>query len=210
MSTLPNQFHVQLRRYVEETAGSVGTLTTQVATNTSNISSNTAAIAVNAADIASNTAAIAALSTAGWASYTNDASDVTVLPDAWTDVPCNKATSVTTYLPSGVTSLVDANGYFDLSELTVGDFVIICPDVYLNTTVINAVAKFRFTYGVAESRELVFRFDMGCNYGLKPNLTFVLPVASTDTRDNPVKLQAWLSEKGSVGCNSHNVQVIES
>lgn len=217
MSTLPNQFHVQLRRLVEEAIGSGGSLATQVATNTANIatnsgniSTNTADISTNAAAIAANTAAIAALSTAGWASYANDAADSTVLSEVWVDVPCNKSSSVTTYLPSGVTSLVDGSGYFDLSELTVGDFVIICPDVYLNTTVINAVAKFRYTYGVAETREFVYRFDMGCNYGLKPNLNLVLPVDSTDTRDNPVKLQAWLSEKGSVGCNSHNVQVIES
>lgn len=203
MSTLPNQYHVQLRRLVEETVGSVSSVVSDVATNTADI-------ATNAANIAANTAAIAALSTSGWAQYTNTAADVSVLAEVWTDVPNNKNSSVTTYLPAGVTSLVDGSGYFDLSELTVGDFVILCPDVYLNTTVINAVAKFRYTYGVAETREFVYRFDMGCNYGLKPNLDFVLPIVSTDVRDNPVKLQCWLSEQGSVGCNHFNVQVIET
>ena len=204
MSTLPNQFHTQLRRLVQDSVGDITTLTASVATNTADI-------AANAADIAANTAAIAALSSAGWAEYTNTAAAAEVLSKAWVDVPNNKNTSEETYIPAGVTQLMDSSGYIDLTDLAVGDTVIITPDFFFEGTIINSVCRVKYVYGASSEVEYtVGRHDGDLEYDFRPVCSLLLPISSTTVRDNPVKIQFWSSEAGDLHSNRCTIQVIES
>jgi len=193
MSTLPNIQHAQLRRLVQETVGDGTDLDARVT--------------ANEADIAE----LQAEGKAGWGAYWHTGAASVVPAEGWTDVPQDRGTSVLTYLPDAVTSLVDSDGYVDLTEVAVGDAVIIAPEIQFTTTVTNAIFRVRYTYGTASERIVhTARLDAGCSYVYSPQCDFVLPVHDSTINSNPVKIQVWCNEEGSVDCNYTYIQVIES
>lgn len=138
--------------------------------------------------------------------YNHAGNTVSLTADTWTDIPNDGAGAFTnrTYAPEGVTELLDvATGYLDLSELSLGDTVLVRNDFQINPNTNNALIEFRYVLGTGggeytlETQEGRLDSGSGKNYrfSLKPDLIYM---GDDNTRLNPIKLQVKLSTGGTL------------
>ncbi len=144
----------------------------------------------------------------GYADY-NDASTasapVTLVADTWTTLPNDGLGLFTneSYLPSTVTTLLDAGGGIDISGLELGSDILIRPDFTVTPSANNSALFFRFSLGTGAGSytlESSFgRLDLGAGLPYRHALQAMYVYAGdTNTRDNPVNLQIKLSGGGTV------------
>lgn len=144
----------------------------------------------------------------GYADY-NDASTasapVTLVADTWTTLPNDGLGSFTneSYLPENVTTLLDAGGGIDISQLELGSDILVRPDFTVTPSANNSALFFRFSLGTGAGSytlESSFgRLDLGAGIPYRHALqAMYIYAGDTNTRDNPVDLQIKLSGGGTV------------
>lgn len=150
----------------------------------------------------------------GFVDYNDTTGDVSLTTDTWTDVPNNTlgAFTNTTYIPSGVTSLIDdTTGYLDFTDLDLGREILIRNDFTINPSTNNALLQVRYVLGTgAGEYALLFwseRLDSGSGVDYPRVLTFPIYMGDTNTRDNPGKLQVKLSTTGTLNNNGSYISV---
>ena len=147
--------------------------------------------------------------TDGIADYNDTATastPINLVANTWTTLTNNGAGAFTntSYLPEGVTNLMDTStGQFDFSELALGDYVIIRNDYTVTPNTNNALLELRYQLGNGGGaytlQKTVGRLDSGSGIGytfaLTPDFIYM---GDANTRDNPVTLQIRLSTSGTV------------
>ena len=133
---------------------------------------------------------------------------VNLVAGTWTDVPNDQAGAFTntTYMPTGVTSLMDVNGYLDFSQLTLGSSVFIRNDVEVTPNVNNALLEARYVLGddVGEYTLGSWRLRLDTGSGIaypSPKGAFFVYMGDLNTRDAVGKLQVKLSSAGTLKNN---------
>ena len=139
----------------------------------------------------------------GFADYNDTTGSVPISADTWTDVPNNGAGTFTntSYLPSGVTSLLDTStGYLDFSDLSLGSEILIRNDLTVVPQTNNALLEARYLLGTgAGEYQLLFwseRLDSGSGIDYQRVVSFPIYMGDTNTQGNPGKLQIRLSSSG--------------
>lgn len=147
--------------------------------------------------------------TDGIADYNDTATastPITLVANTWTTLTNNGAGAFTntSYLPEGVTNLMDTStGQFDFSELALGDYVIIRNDYTVTPSTNNSLLELRYQLGTGGGaytlQKTVGRLDSGSGIGYRFALTpdFIY-MGDANTRDNPATLQIRLSTSGTV------------
>ncbi len=145
----------------------------------------------------------------GFADY-NDASTsgtpIVLVADTWTTISNDGlgAFTNTAYLPSGVTALMDTStGAIDVSELSLGDVVLIRNDYTVTPDTNNASLSFRYQLGTGGGsytlEKRVGRLDEGSGIGYRQSLNVdKIYMGDANTRDNPIVLQVKLSTSGTL------------
>lgn len=132
------------------------------------------------------------------------ASPVVLAADTWTTLPNNGAGAFTnlTYLPDGITSLMDTNtGAFDFSQLKLGDNCFIRNDFSVTPQTNNALLSLRYSLGTGANtytlETIIGRLDSGSGipyrFALTPHMIYM---GDLNTKDNPITLQVKLSSAG--------------
>ena len=155
----------------------------------------------------------------GFADY-NDASTtsspVSLLAGVWTDIP-NDGTGPYTnlsFLPDGVTNVLDTStGYLDLSQLSLGDSIIIRNDFTVTPNVNRANLEFRYELGTGGGlytlNYFVGRLDSGAGIPYRFNLyTHLIYLGDDNTRLNPVKLQLNCSKNATFKNSGTAIQIL--
>tara|TARA_Y100000310_G_scaffold74348_1_gene70511 strand:- start:36732 stop:37265 length:534 start_codon:yes stop_codon:yes gene_type:complete len=132
------------------------------------------------------------------------ASPVVLAADTWTTLPNNGAGSFTntTYLPYGVTRLMDTNtGAFDFSQLTLGDNCFVRNDFSVTPQTNNALLSLRYVLGTGVNQytleTIIGRLDSGSGIPYRFSLTpQMIYMGDLNTKDNPIVLQIKLSVAG--------------
>ena len=139
----------------------------------------------------------------GFADYNDSTGSVSITADTWTDVPNDGAGAFTntSYLPSGVTSLLDTStGYLDFSDLSLGSEILIRNDLTVVPQTNNALLEVRYLLGTgAGEYQLLFwseRLDSGSGIDYQRVVSFPIYMGDTNTQGNPGKLQIRLSSSG--------------
>jgi len=148
---------------------------------------------------------------------TTASTPITLTANTWTDFTNDGAGpySNTGFLPSNVTQLLDTStGYLDLSQLELGDAVIIRNDFTVTTRGNRANLNFRYSLGTgAGSYTLdyfVGRLDSGAGIAYHFNLySHYIYLGDDNTRLNPIKLQLHLSKNGFFTNNGSAIQVLK-
>ena len=144
-------------------------------------------------------------------------SPVSLSANTWTDIPNDGLGAFTnlTFLPDGITTLLDVTtGYLDLSELELGDSVIIRNDFIVTPNQNRANLNFRYELGaglgVYTLDYFVGRLDSGAGLEYRYNLyTHLIYLGDDNTRNNPIKLQLNLSKNGSFVNNGSAIQILK-
>lgn len=144
----------------------------------------------------------------GFADYNDtgtSASPVTLVDDAWTDIPNNGEGAFSNIkLPTGVTRLLDPNtGAILLDELPIGSSAIVRMDYTVTPTTNNAALDFRYTLGGGAGaytlETTVNRLDEGSGREYRQALvTHYIYVGDDNTKDNPIQPQVKLSGGGTL------------
>lgn len=150
----------------------------------------------------------------GFADYNDTTGDVSLTADTWTDVPNNTlgAFTNTTYIPNGITSLIDdTTGYLDFTELNLGDEISVRNDFAVEPDTNNALLQVRYVLGTgAGEYALLFwseRLDSGSGIDYQRVVTFPIYMGDANTKDNPGKLQVKLSTTGTLNNNGSYISV---
>lgn len=150
----------------------------------------------------------------GFADYNDTTGDVSLTADTWTDVPNDTLGTFTntTYIPSGVTTLIDdSTGYLDFTDLDLGREIFVRNDFNINPSTNNALLQVRYVLGTgAGEYALLFwseRLDSGSGVDYPRVVTFPIYMGDTNTRDNPGKLQVKLSTPGTLNNNGSYISV---
>jgi len=139
----------------------------------------------------------------------NDASTaatpITLVPDTWIDIPNDKLGAFTNelYLPDGFTSLMNANGELDFTELTLGSSVFIRADFSVTPNINNALLEARYVLGDGGGEYALgsFRNRLDSGSGIpypSSKGAFFIYMGDVNTRDAVGKLQLKLSSNGTV------------
>ncbi len=155
----------------------------------------------------------------GFADYNDLAtasSPVSLSANTWTDIPNDGAGAFTNlnFLPTGVTSILDTStGYLDLSQLSLGDSVIIRNDFTVIPNGNRANLEFRYQLGSGSGLYtldyFVGRLDSGAGNSYRYNLyTHLIYLGDDNTRLNPIKLQLKLSKNGNFTNNGSAIQIL--
>jgi len=155
----------------------------------------------------------------GFADYNDLAtasSPVSLSANTWTDIPNDGAGAFTNlnFLPTGVTSILDTStGYLDLSQLSLGDSVIIRNDFTVIPNGNRANLEFRYQLGSGSGLYtldyFVGRLDSGAGNSYRYNLyTHLIYLGDDNTRLNPIKLQLKLSKNGNLTNNGSAIQIL--
>ena len=142
----------------------------------------------------------------GFIDYNDTTGAFSINADTWTDLPNNGLGAFTNknYPPTGVTELMDTStGYIDVSELGLGDNILIRNDYTVNPNTNNAQLKFRYELGNGGGtytlEKIIGRLDSGSGqdyrFSLTPDLIYM---GDTNTRDNPIKLQVYCTSNATV------------
>lgn len=133
-------------------------------------------------------------------------SPITLTSDTWTTVTNNGsgAFTNTNYPPANVTQLMNLpSGFFDFSQLSLGDYVLIRNDFTVTPQTNNASLLLRYQLGngggVYFLEKRLGRLDEGSGIGyrlsLSPDLIYM---GDENTRNNPCLLQVKLTTPGSL------------
>jgi hypothetical protein len=156
----------------------------------------------------------------GFADY-NDATTagtpISLLRDTWTTITNDGAGafSNTANLPYNITSLMDTStGAIDVTELELGDAILIRNDFTITPNTNNALLSFRYQLGTGLGsytlEKIVGRLDSGSGIPYRFSLTTdYIYMGDTNTRDNPIVLQVNLSSKGSLVNAGSVIQVVK-
>jgi len=146
------------------------------------------------------------------------ASPLSLVADTWTTIPNDGLGAFTNknYAPTNIDELMDvSDGSLDVSDLTLGDTVLIRNDFTVTPNTNNALLEFRYELGGGAGLytldRIIGRLDSGSGVGyrfaLQPDLVYM---GDTNTRDNPIKLQVKLSGAGSLVNAGSVIQVIST
>ena len=136
---------------------------------------------------------------------------------SWVDIPNDGqgAYSNDTYKPDGVTELMDVStGAIDVSELSLGDSIIVRNDFTVTPKRNNCKIEFRYSLGTGLGSYTLEtnlgRLDNGSGtpyrFALKPDLIYM---GDSNTKDNPIILQIKLSTKGKLTNAGTVIQVLK-
>ena len=154
----------------------------------------------------------------GFIDYNDTTGAISLVSDTWTVIPNNGQGSFSndTYKPDSVTEFMDtASGSINVSELELGDTVIIRNDFKINPNTNNALLEFRYKLG-GNGGEYTLettlgRLDNGSGvdyrFSLKPDLIYM---GDTNTKDNPISLEVKLSTNGVLTNAGTVIQLIKS
>ena len=139
----------------------------------------------------------------GWIDYNNTSGSFAVSADTWTDLPNNGLGSFSnsSYPPQGVNELIDtATGYIDPTELNLGDVLLIRNDYQVTPQTNNTAIRFRYSLGTGGGEYQLTkrepRMDEGSGVAYPHTLdASLIYMGDTNTRDNPIKLQVWVSSQ---------------
>lgn len=145
-------------------------------------------------------------SVVGWQDYNDTTGSFTVPANTWTDLPNNGLGSFTndSYPPQGVSELLDvATGYIDPTELALGDVLVIRNDYQVTPQTNNTAIRFRYSLGNGGGEYQLTkrepRMDEGSGIAYPHTLdASLIYMGDTNTRDNPIKLQVWVSSQCTV------------
>lgn len=154
----------------------------------------------------------------GFIDYNDTTGAINLIADTWTVIPNNGqgAFSNDSYKPDGVNEFMDtASGSIDVSELELGDTVIIRNDFNINPNTNNALLEFRYRLGGSGGEytleTTLGRLDNGSGvdyrFSLKPDLIYM---GDTNTKDNPIFLEVKLSTNGILTNAGTVIQLIKS
>lgn len=124
----------------------------------------------------------------------------------WVDIPNNGLGAFTnkSYAPQGVSELMDtANGKIDVTQLALGDSIVIRNDFTVTPQTNNSSLRFRYTLGSGSGsytlEKRLGRLDEGSGIGYRFSLTTdLIYMGDENTRDNPIGLQVNLSTSGTL------------
>lgn len=147
---------------------------------------------------------------------TSSASGLAILADTWTDLPNNGLGISTnkTYKPDGVTELmIVPSGYIDISELELGDAILIRHDYTIIPSVNNCLLEIRYVLGSGPQEYIlpktIGRLDSGSGeeyrQALDPHYIYV---GDLNTRDHPIKIQIKISADSTVINAGSVIQVL--
>tara|TARA_Y100000593_G_C4285896_1_gene325431 strand:- start:306 stop:1121 length:816 start_codon:yes stop_codon:yes gene_type:complete len=145
----------------------------------------------------------------GFIDYNDSSTATTPLllsSNVWTDIPNDGLGAFTnkTYRPQGINELMDTStGKIDVTDLILGDAIIIRNDFTVTPQTNNASLKFRYTLGNGGNsytlEKRLGRLDEGSGVGYRFSLTTdEIYMGDTNTRDNPIGLQLNLSTTGTL------------
>ena len=140
----------------------------------------------------------------GFIDYNDSSAAVTLVANTWTDVPNDGAggSSLDTYKPSGVNDILDTStGYFDFSDLELGDEVFLRIDFSVTPNLNNALLECRMDLGGGVYQLDVFskRLDNGAGISYpSEKFTFYMYMGNLTTINGTGKLQVRLSSGGSL------------
>lgn len=137
----------------------------------------------------------------GFIDYNDSTWPINIVADTWTTIPNDGLWSFTnkTHKPDGITELINTTTWeIDVTELELGDTILIRNDFTVSPNTNNALLEFRYALGAwAWSYTLetnLWRLDDGSGktyrFSLKPDAIYM---GDTNTRDNPIALQIKLS-----------------
>lgn len=155
--------------------------------------------------------------TSGWIDYNDTTGDVPMLADTWTTIPNNGAGlfSNSTYPPAGVNQLLDTStGAIDVSELSLGDFILIRNDFTVTPTINNSALEFRYTLGAGLGaytlEQSLGRLDRGSGIPYRFSLRIdSIYMGDTNTRDNPIGLQVKCSSDATLNNAGLVIEVVK-
>lgn len=154
----------------------------------------------------------------GFIDYNDTTGSISLVANTWTTIPNNGqgAFSNDSYRPDSVTEFMDvATGAIDVSELELGDSIIIRNDYQVNPNTNNALLEFRYSLGGGGNEYVLSttkgRLDDGSGKNYRFNLgTDLIYMGDTNTKDNPIFLQVRLSTNGTLLNAGSVIQLIKS
>ena len=153
----------------------------------------------------------------GFIDYNDTTGAIALSSNTWTTVPNNGLGAFTnkTYKPDNVSEFMDVStGAIDVTEIDLGDTILIRNDYQINPNTNNALLEFRYTLGSAANaytlEKIVGRLDSGSNqnyrFSLEPDLIYM---GDSNTRNNPIFLQVKLSTNGTLNNAGSVIQLIK-
>ena len=142
-------------------------------------------------------AASVSSATHGIIDYNHAGANLPLVADTWTDIPNDKAGPFTnlTYAPSGIDNLMDGStGYFDFSQLVLGDVIQVRIDFTVSPNINNALLKCRVVLGGGVNEYALTVFEKRLDYGSgvaypSEKGSFLIYMGDLNTLNNPGKLQ---------------------
>jgi hypothetical protein len=142
----------------------------------------------------------------GFIDYNDTTGAFLIVADTWTDLPNDGLGAFTNknYPPTGVSELIDTStGYIDVTELNLGDTILVRNDYTVNPNTNNAQLRFRYELGngggLYTLEKIIGRLDSGSGqnyrFSLTPDLIYM---GDSNTRDNPIKLQVYCTSNATV------------
>ncbi len=145
------------------------------------------------------------MGTVNYSDATTSGSPISLIGGTWATLTNDGlgAQTYTEYLPIGVTSMLTGTGQLDVSQLSIGSFVMIRPDFTITPSTNNQDVEFRYSLGSGAGAYTLVkregRMDSGSNipyrYALDAHFIYI---GNADTRDSPITLQVKTSGAGSV------------
>lgn len=154
----------------------------------------------------------------GFVDYNDSSTALTPLnipSDTWIDIPNDKlgAFSNTTYLPLGITSLMDgSSGYLDFSELTLGSDILIRIDFTVTPNTNNSLLETRYVLGQGAGEYYLpvrsRRLDSGSGISYSSEKgSFYIYMGDNNTLGGVGKLQMRLSTTGTMINNGVAIKI---
>lgn len=153
----------------------------------------------------------------GFIDYNDTTGSFSITADTWTDLPNNGLGAFTNkaFKPTGVTELMDTStGYIDVTELDLGDAILIRNDYTITPNTNNCQLRFRYSLGTGAGtytlEKIIGRLDSGSGQPYRFSLTpDEIYMGDTNTRDNPIKLQIFCSSDATVTNAGSVIQVVK-
>lgn len=175
--------------------------------------------AIQIAEINELTGEINNLSKNGFIDYSDATTAITPIPlvaDTWTTITNDGAGSNTNiaYPPSSVTQLLNVStGAIDVSQLKLGDSIIVRNDFQITPDINNSNLEFRYSLGTGLGsytlERVIGRLDSGAGIPYRFSLTSdFIYMGDENTRDNPIVIQVKLSDTGSIKNNGLAILVV--
>ena len=132
-------------------------------------------------------------------------SPISLLTEVWTPVTNNGLGAFTNKNtpPFGVTELMDSVGNIDVSELLIGDYILIRNDFTVTPSTNGVALECRYTLGAGAGSytldKRLGRLDNGAGVPYRFSLSVdKIYMGDTNTRDNPIGLELKLTGDGTV------------